>query len=134
MGMSLTPFYKHLIPHLHEGVCFIDARQKITLWNNALVELTGFTSEKLIGTSFTYSPLYQSIVELNPDDNIIFPLDRSNIDQAPCVYRLFLQHKQGHRILMNLKVIPVVGDSGLLGTIGLFSDASNQAELEATTR
>ena len=132
--MQFTPFYEHLIQHLNEGVCFINARQKITLWNDALVELTGFTSEELIDTSLTYSALYQSMGELNPDDNIIFPLDRSNVDQSSIAYRLFLRHKQGHRLLIDLKVIPVKDNSSLLGTIGVFSDASNQTELAATTR
>ena len=132
--MQYTPFYEHMIQHLREGICFINTRQKITLWSDALVELTGFTSEELIGTSLTYSAMYQSIGELNPDENIIFPLDRSNVDQSSSSYRLVLRHKQGHRLLIDLKVIPVKDNSGLLGTIGVFYDASNHAELEATTR
>lgn len=134
MSVQFEPFNDHLIQHLQEGVCFIDKRQKITLWNNAAELLTGFTAEEILGTPCRDSALNQSILSLNPETDIICPFEQATVDLTPCAYRLFLQHSAGHRMLLNLKVIPVEDASGLLGTIGIFSDASNQAELEATTR
>lgn len=134
MSVQFEPFHEHLLQHLQEGVCFIDKRQQITLWNNAAEQLTGFAAEEMLGTSCRDSALNRSILSLNPGTDIICPFEQAPTDHTPSAYRLFLQHNDGHRVLINLKVIPVEDASGLLGTIGIFSDASNQAELEATTR
>ena len=134
MKVQLEQFYKHLLLHLQEGVCFIDGDQKITLWNQAAELITGVAADELLGTSCRNSALNRAILSLNPEQNLICPFEQATIDQIPCAYRLFLQHSDGHRILINLKVIPVRDDAGLLGTIGIFADASHQTELEVTTR
>ena len=134
MSTEFEPFHEQLIHHLQEGVCFIDKRLKFTLWNSAAELITGFTSKELIGTACQDSILHQALTTLNKENNNVCPFEQAVTDLKPCAYRLFLQHKQGHHVLINLKVIPLEDNSGLAGTIGVFSDASNQAELEATTR
>ncbi len=134
MRVQFEPFHEQLLQHLQEGVCYLDKHNKFTLWNSAVELITGFTSDELIGTACHDSILHKALTMLNPDNDNICPFEQATVDLKPCAYRLFLEHKQGHHVLINLKVIPLKDDSGMLGTIGIFSDASNQAELETTTR
>lgn len=134
MNAPITPLHEHLLQHMTEGVCFIDPDQNITLWNHALELLTGLSAVEAINSSCRDSVLTYSSPVQSPGNETDNPLVQMLSIHARGDFRRYLQHKDGHRILINLKVIPVEGNSGLFGTIGIFSDASNQVPRESVSR
>ena len=133
MQSPFDSFYETILHHLAEGVCFVNHQRQISLWNHTAERITGFAPEEVLGTPCCDSVLTCSIPELNPDCSITCPFDPAFTTGTAQAYRLFHLHKEGHRILINLKVIPTEDGSGTTGAIGIFTDASSQTELEATT-
>ncbi len=41
--------YKNIIEQLNEGVYYVDFDKKITLWNKSAENITGFTSDEVMG-------------------------------------------------------------------------------------
>lgn len=134
MSTPFTPLYEQLLQHMSEGVCFIDPEQNITLWNLALEQLTGIGAEEAIEASSRDCILIYSSPVQSPDNETDIPFEQMNLSRGPKAFRRYLQHKDGHRILINLKVIPVELDSGSFGAFGIFSDASNQTPSEPSSR
>lgn len=134
MSANIDSFHETLILHLQEGVCYVDHRQNITVWNSAAEHITGFATNDLLNRAYGDSILKESILSLNSDNIETCPFLQTIENQTTNAYRLFLKHQQGHRILINLQVVPVVTDNEPPGALGIFSDASHQLELDATTR
>ena len=43
--------FRNLLMHMHEGIYFVDLDRRISFWNNAAENITGFTAEEVIGSS-----------------------------------------------------------------------------------
>lgn len=118
--------YARIIDSLHDGLYFVDTNRVIIYWNKASERITGFTAAEVIGRSCA--------------DNILTHVDckGTNLCLGPCPLaatiadgkdreaEIYMHHKDGHRIPVQVRVSPLKDSAGkIIGGIELFSDISN---------
>jgi len=133
-------FYRSLLDEIHDGVYFVDAERTIVYWNKAAERTTGYGEREVVGRHCSESGLS------HVDERGInlcragCPLAATLLDGRNRGSDLFVHHKNGHRLPINIRVSPVYGDGGeIIGAVEIFSDASEwramkdrMAQLEKT--
>lgn len=132
MNADLTPeFYKQMLDHLTEGVYFVDNQRRILYWNLAAEMITGYRKEEVVGRCCSDNILDH----VNGDQCSLClggcPLEKCLRVGLPIETRVFLSRKQGDRIPVNVKVVPIRGEAGVvIGAVEVFSDATGEVEVE----
>ncbi len=126
---SNSDFYKDLIDQMSDGVYFVDCDRKIVYWNNGAFNLTGYTASELVGRSC----FDEILCHVGYDGKRLCqdgcPLSASIEDGASHEANVFLRHKEGRRVPVNVRVQPMRGNDGeIIGAIEIFSDDSAQTE------
>jgi len=124
-------FEEKLIDAMHDGVVFVDAQARITLWSQGTERLTGVSGEAAAGRAFTpglldmCSPVDHRI----PDDAC--PVAKSLIANTQIRKRVLILGRQGHHVAIDLYAIPVHSPDGKVqGATVLLHDAQPEATLE----
>jgi diguanylate cyclase (GGDEF)-like protein/PAS domain S-box-containing protein len=128
-------FFEQLLDNLYDGVYFVDRNRTILYWNRGAERLTGYAREEVIGRSCADNILCHT----NSSGCLLChsecPLSDSIAGDRPSSARVFLKHKQGHRVVVDVQVMPMVGDSGeVIGGVEIFRDAEAVVSLEAAYR
>lgn len=125
--------YEMLLDQLYEGVCFVDHDNIVTFWNRGAERITGFTKEEMVGNALTNSRLLHCDREGNSLFNGKMPVQLSIESCEPMERELYLQHKEGRRVPVVLRVSPVLNGVGeAIGGLEVFSD--NTSTLTARER
>lgn len=121
--------YEHLLDSLYEGLYFVDEQRRITFWNRAAEQLTGFGRDEVIGVSCADHVLVHVDENGRPLCNDGCPVMAAILDGEPREANVFFQHKEGHRVPVRARITAVRGEGGeVQGAVQLFSD--NTAFLE----
>jgi diguanylate cyclase (GGDEF)-like protein/PAS domain S-box-containing protein len=120
--------FKQMLENMYEGVYFVDKERKITLWNNSAVRITGYTAQEVIN-----SHCYDNILNHVNDDGVMMclngcPLHASITDGQIREGGFYLMHKNGHRVSVAVKVMPLYKEGEIIGGIEVFIDDSHLAE------
>ncbi len=122
--------YKELLDCMSDGVYFVDSERRILYWNEGAARLTGYAAEEVVGRRC--------------QDNLLCPIDGTGhplcLEDCPlsaCLIDggvhdadVFLRHKQGRRVPVNVRVQPIrVADGAIVGAVKIFRD--NTAQIEA---
>mgnify|MGYP001500569430 FL=1 len=101
-----------ILDSLFEGVYRVDPDRKVTFWNRAAEEITGFTQEDVVtrhcgdGMLCHVSPEGEDLCAggcpFHPALSAGEPLTRS----------AYLRHRDGHRIPVNIRVVALRDDDG----------------------
>jgi len=130
-NQSRAWFDEKLIDAMHDGVVFVDAQARITLWSKGTERLTGVSSEAAVGRAFA-----PSLLEMcNHADQRVAddacPIAKSLITNSQLRQRLLVMGRQGHHVAIDLHAIPVHSpDSKVQGATVLLHDAQPEASLE----
>lgn len=130
--MELAPeFYKQLLDHLREGVYFVDRERRILYWNSEAEAISGYTAGEVLH-SFCYSNILDHVDEqMNPLCTGRCPLSHAMETGKAVEARVFLRHKGGHRVPVDIKVAPVRnGEGAVVGAVEVFSDATPAVQIE----
>ncbi len=126
-------FYQNLINDLDEGVIFLDHERKIRFWSAGAEKLTGFTHAEAaeagcISHCMRFAGL-EAIKACNGVCNIHIAMDSGNIMSED----IYFQHKEGHRIPVNLRLVPFRPEiSGKVqGIVEILRDNSHKVKLSA---
>jgi diguanylate cyclase (GGDEF)-like protein/PAS domain S-box-containing protein len=116
-------FYKTLLDNLYDGVYFVDRDRRITYWNRGAERITGHTSAEVVGKRCSDAIL----MHVDKGGNVLCmggcPLADSIADGAERSAKVFLHHKDGHRVPIIVRVAPIRDDHGTItGGIEIFSD------------
>jgi len=121
--------YQNILNHLLEGVYVVDRDRKILYWNQKAERITGYLSEEVVGHSCQENLLVHVDGEGNNLCKGLCPLAKTMMDAQPRNALVFLHHKQGHRVAVNVRTIPFHNDAGeIVGGIELFRQVSEDAE------
>ncbi len=125
-------YYKQLLDHLAEGVYFTDCDRRILYWNRSAEMLTGYRTDEVLG-SYCHDNILRHVDEDDrPLCNDACPLSRAMESSRTVSERAFLYHKEGYRLPVQIRVSPVFDAAGtMVGAVEIFSDATDQVELEA---
>jgi diguanylate cyclase (GGDEF)-like protein/PAS domain S-box-containing protein len=116
-------FYKKLLDNLYDGVYFVDRDRRITYWNRGAERITGYMSAEVIGRRCSDSILMHVDMEGNVLCRGGCPLAHSIADGVERSTKVFLHHKDGHRVPITVRVAPIRDDQGsITGGVEIFSD------------
>lgn len=118
--------YQKMLDTLSEGIYFVDLERQITFWNKGAEKITGFSSEAVLG-SHCYDNILNHVDEQGK--RLCFegcPLHETIQDGQERENRVYLQHRLGHRVPVQVKVIPMYDEVGKrVGAVELFVDESH---------
>ena len=128
--MEQLDFYKGLLDEISDGVYFVNRDRVITYWNKAAEELSGYTGREVIGRRCSDNIL----VHINDAGCQLCldgcPLAATMQDAAPREAHVFMQHKNGHRVPVCVRVKPVHDENNnIIGGVETFSDDSFEIAL-----
>jgi len=123
-------FYKELLDQIDNGVYFVDRERRILYWNEGAYRLTGYKAEEVLG-KYCYDGILCHVDLAGKhvcQDGC--PLSASIDDGCVHEANVFLRHRQGRRLPVNVRVQPMRGtDGSVIGAVEIFSD--NSAEIDA---
>lgn len=128
---KLIEKYRMLIDNLGEGVYFVDKERRITYWNKSAEEISGFTESDVIG-KYCYDNILKHIdchgTELCTNG---CPLAETCNDGKMRKVDIFLHHKNGHRVPVTVKAIPIMDENlEVKGAIEVFSSNADEEYFE----
>lgn len=120
-------FYWTLLDVLKDGVYFANKQRKVTYWNKAAEAVTGYKSAEILGKFCGDNILVHIDEEGNNLCTGTCPLARCMETGEPFEQRIFLHHKEGHRVPVLVRVTPVRGPKDeIIGAVEIFTDLSSK--------
>jgi diguanylate cyclase (GGDEF)-like protein/PAS domain S-box-containing protein len=106
-----------------EAVYFVDTERRITFWNKPAERLTGFTAQEVIGSRCMDNILSHVDEQGTGLCQSGCPLARVMEDGVTRDAEVYLHHKDGYRIPIRARILPVFGSAGaIVGGIEIFTD------------
>jgi diguanylate cyclase (GGDEF)-like protein/PAS domain S-box-containing protein len=115
---------------LLEGGYYVDVNRKIILWNQSASEITGYQPDDVVGNC-----CYMNFLNHKTDNGVLLcyggcPLVKSMEDNEIINAKVTLQHKDGHRIPINVRTVPVTDELGVVnGCFEFFTVEKDDNEL-----
>lgn len=122
--MKNESLYLEIINNLCDGVYFVDTERRITFWNKAAEEITGYKKEEIVGQCCQSNLLNHIDKDGRPLCLLGCPLYAAMIDGHQRKDEIFLRHKNGHRIPILVNIFPITEDENIVGAIEIFTPKS----------
>ncbi len=117
--------YQKALDILYEGVYVVDRQRKVLYWNKAAEELTGFAAGDVVGKVCAGSALEHVDEAGRSLCGESCPLRTVMSDRQEREGRLYLHHRDGHRVPVLARATPVKDAAGnVRGAIEVFSAVS----------
>jgi diguanylate cyclase (GGDEF)-like protein/PAS domain S-box-containing protein len=124
-------FYKTMLDSLYDGVYFVDKDRKIIYWNASAESLTGYSANDIIGCY-----CYDNKLNHANNEGVLLckgescPLAKTLKDGSLREEELYLQHKDGHRIPIAVRISPIRNAKNeIIGAVEVFNDNSCKSHL-----
>jgi diguanylate cyclase (GGDEF)-like protein/PAS domain S-box-containing protein len=123
--------YQNLLDNLRDGIYFVDNRRRITYWNRAAEEMTGY-SAKFVSGNHCSEQLLAHIDEAGQSlCRNGCPLEETIADGRARSRELYLRHCYGHRIPVRVQTAALHdGEGRIVGAAEVFTDISPQTTLK----
>jgi diguanylate cyclase (GGDEF)-like protein/PAS domain S-box-containing protein len=116
-----------ILTHLYEGVYIVDQNRKIIFWNSGSEKITGYTSEEVVNKHCFANILRHVTTE---GKELCYggcplhdTLKTGKVNEA----EVYLHHKEGHRIPVSVKSIPIYDQEGKISAaVEVFTDLRYQ--------
>lgn len=129
---AMESVYRNLLDNLYDGAYFVDRDRRITYWNRAAERMTGFAAAEVVGKKCADNILKHVDSYGTELCHVDCALAKTLEDGCNREAELFLHHRDGHRMPVAVRVLPVTdGDGGITGAVELFTDVSSQSALMA---
>lgn len=113
------------LDHFFDGVYIVDNRRKILFWNKSAEKLTGYTKEEALGKCCADNLLRHVTVQGQPLCENGCPLLGTMDDGLPRAADVYLHHKSGHRVPVQVRASPLYDRDGkICGAVEIFTDNS----------
>ena len=131
MPRHLNPeHFEAILTGLPNGVYVVDPDRKILFWNHGAERITGYRSQEVLGRychdnllmhcDENYTPLCEDC-----------PLKKTIADGYPREANLYLRHKEGHRVPVKVRAVPVRdADGAIIGAAETFDECHDVPELQ----
>lgn len=130
--MKITPWlYKQILDQLGEAVYFVDRQRRILYWNRVAEQMTGFLAGEMVGRCCQDNLLDHVDAQMRPLCTQGCPLTQTMENGQPTEERIFLRHRDGQRLPVEVKIAPIRDQDGeIVGAVEIFSDASAFVRVE----
>jgi len=121
-----------ILENLYEGVYFVDKTRTITSWNKGAHEITGFSSDEV-----KHKKCYSNILNHVDINGVALcfdgcPLHATIQDGIARESNVFLQHKNGHRVPVKIKVLPIYSNEGNIeGAVEIFTEIKEEKSIQS---
>jgi PAS domain S-box-containing protein len=112
---ELSPeIYRSVLESLPTGIYLVDRNRRITLWNDSAEKLTGYLRQEMIGRG-----CYDDLM-LHCDGSsavlcdVSCPLLQTMHDGQPRELDVFMRHKDGQRIPVRIRAVPIRDEHGAI--------------------
>lgn len=122
--MKSEDLYLTIINNLCDGVYFVDTERRITFWNKAAEDITGYKKEQILGQCCQSNLLNHIDRDGRPLCTLGCPLHATVIDGNQRKDEVFLRHKDGHRIPVYVNIFPIREEGTIVGAIEIFTPSS----------
>jgi diguanylate cyclase (GGDEF)-like protein/PAS domain S-box-containing protein len=132
-GIRFTSFlfYKKILDSLHDGVYFVNRDRQITYWNEGAERLVGYSPTEAVGQTCFSNFLGHVDENGKPLCTSGCPLSSVMADGQPRHVEVYLRHKEGYRVPISLRVLPMRDSTGgIVGAVEVFSDATAKQRAE----
>jgi len=126
--MAHDDFYKSLLDNTYEGIYFVDVNRNISFWNKAAELITGYSAAEVVGKYCFDNILDHIDHEGNHLCTAGCPLHKTIDDGKPREAEVYLRHKAGHRIPVNIRAISIMENDKIIGAVELFVDITQRQE------
>lgn len=117
-----SSFYEKLLSHTHDGVYFVNRDRKITYWNESAQRLSGYSTRDVVGSNCFHNLLGHVDENGKPVCTTGCPLSHVMLDGQPRTLDLYLRHKDGHRVAVNIRALPLRNNEGsIVGAVEIFA-------------
>lgn len=122
---NIDKLYKDLIDTISEGVYFVDINRRITYWSKGAECITGYKASEVLGSSCFDNILVHVDDEGKELCIVGCPLFDTIRDGQKRSMKVFLHHKDGHRVPVCISAFPMKSPGGqIIGAVELFRDIS----------
>jgi diguanylate cyclase (GGDEF)-like protein/PAS domain S-box-containing protein len=113
--------YIELLGELFEPAYIVDSQRTILFWNKSAEKMTGYEASMVVGKKCDDNMMMYINDQGEKICMIQCPLKKSTRDNKNTPKFFYLQHKNGHRIPVEARVIPISNDDGAaIGVVGIF--------------
>jgi len=124
---DFEPLSVALIDSLPEGVWFANRQGIIKFWSKRAEAITGFAANEVLGVRFREIFSY---CDLSGEPADASPIEKTLEDEKERHAHMFLLHKQGHRIAVEIQTTPLKSLTGeLLGARELLRESKDKPAL-----
>lgn len=130
--MKKLPFApQEVLDSLFDGVYCLDRDRRILYWNHAAEELTGYTSDEVVGRNCASSLLAHTDADGRHLCRTACPMVATMRDGLGRETRVFLRHRDGHRIPVRIRSTPIRNEQGtIVGGVEVFANDTPSVALE----
>jgi diguanylate cyclase (GGDEF)-like protein/PAS domain S-box-containing protein len=127
--------YEKILDGMYDGVYFVDRTRRITYWNKSAERLTGYAASEAVGHQ-----CFSNFLEHVSEDGRALcldgcPLQATLKDGQRREAHIYLKHKAGYRVPVQVRVAPITSESGrIIGAVEIFSCAVAKAQTERRVR
>jgi len=128
--MSDGELFRAMMDHVHEGIYFIDRKFNVTYWNDSAERITGIPASEILGKISTESilrPVDENGERLTSDRTA---LKMSMLDGKQREQEVYIRHRDGHRVPVLLRTVPIKKFTKILGVMEVFIDVSIRQEIK----
>ena len=115
--------HRALLDRLDEGVCIVNRDHRILYWNSGAERMSGYFAHEVAG-QFSHGDL---LMHCESDGSLLpgSPEVAAMLDGKPHESTVFLLHKEGHRLLVELQARPIRDpNGGIAGALELYEEIS----------
>lgn len=128
---ELIRAYKKIMDNINDGVYFVDNGRRILFWNSAAEIITGYKKDEIEGKYCWNNILSHIDEEGNELCMTGCPLEKSLLDGNSRSVTIYLRHKEGYRIPVMVKAIPMFEKNGdIVGAVEIFNSLSSYNKIE----
>lgn len=126
--MISNDFYKFVLNGVKDGVYFVNTKRQITFWNKSAERITGFKQGDVLD-HFCFDNILNHVdgdgCALCKDGCPLHLTLKDGIERHSKVY---LHHKDGHRVESNIFVMPIMDNGEIIGAVETFSDDIDEVQ------
>jgi diguanylate cyclase (GGDEF)-like protein/PAS domain S-box-containing protein len=119
--------YKENLENIEEGIYFVDFERKITFWNKGAERISGFSSKEVLGKYCMNNILNHVDDKGNKLCLNGCPLHKTIEEGTHENMVIYLQHKQGYRVSVNVRTNPLYLEGKIIGAAEVFTDNTNNS-------
>lgn len=129
MKIEEIKYFNQMLESLFEGTYVVDLDRRIVFWNKGAELLSGFSAAEVVG-SRCQDNLLNHVDRTGCALCIgICPLQMTMEDGVRREADIFLHHKDGHRVPVSVRTIPLYDRKKIIGAIEVFNQTQGQNDI-----